>query len=64
VRLPKDCRPGGEDVLVFREGERVIIEPAERSWSPGFRRLVGAPPDDSMPPREQPRRGDRRRKLG
>ena len=42
VRLPKACRfPGQEEVLVRREGRRVILEPADE-WSDEFRACLGA----------------------
>ena len=42
VRLPKECRfaPQGE-VLVRREGRRVILEAADE-WSDEFRACLGA----------------------
>jgi antitoxin VapB len=42
VRLPKDCRfTAQEDVIVRREGRRVIIEPADE-WPEQFRTCLGA----------------------
>jgi antitoxin VapB len=42
VRLPKECRfPGQGDVLVRREGRRVILEAADE-WSDEFRACLGA----------------------
>lgn len=41
VRLPKDCRfEGQEEVLVRREGDRVILEPADE-WSQEFLDCLG-----------------------
>ena len=42
VRLPKDCRfTAGDEVVVRREGRRVILEPADE-WSDEFRTCLGA----------------------
>ena len=42
VRLPKACRfPALQEVLVRREGRRVILEPADE-WSDAFRACLGA----------------------
>jgi antitoxin VapB len=42
VRLPKECRfPAQREVLVRREGRRVILEPADE-WSDAFRASLGA----------------------
>ena len=57
VRLPKEYRFEDEDsVLIYRRGNRVILEPAEPEWSPDFLELAGAAPDfpypDEPPPAE------------
>ena len=42
VRLPKACRfAAAKDVLVRREGRRVILEPADE-WPDEFRACLGA----------------------
>ena len=42
VRLPKACRfPAAQDVVVRREGRRVILEPADE-WPDAFRACLGA----------------------
>ncbi|MDO8678105.1 MAG: AbrB/MazE/SpoVT family DNA-binding domain-containing protein [Acidobacteriota bacterium] len=42
VRLPKACRfPARAEVLVRREGRRVILEPADE-WPEEFRACLGA----------------------
>jgi antitoxin VapB len=42
VRLPKECRfPAQREVLVRREGRRVILEPADE-WSDEFRACLGS----------------------
>jgi virulence-associated protein VagC len=41
VRLPKACRfPALQEVLIRREGRRVILEPADE-WSTEFRACLG-----------------------
>ena len=42
VRLPKECRfLAQREVVVRREGRRVILEPADE-WSPEFRSCLGS----------------------
>lgn len=42
VRLPKECRLSDQrEVLVRREGRRVILEPADE-WPEAFRACLGA----------------------
>jgi len=53
VRLPKDCRfPNGDEVLVRREGRRVILEPADE-WSEEFRACLGAWSEDIPRPKQR-----------
>jgi antitoxin VapB len=61
VRLPKQCRMPGAEVTVRREGQRLIIEPLEASWSPEFVKafLEDRAPDVTFPPRLQPRKHER-----
>ena len=45
VRLPKECRFEGDEVLIRREGDRVILEPAgKRGWSQAFIDVISGPP--------------------
>ena len=43
VRLPKSCRfpDDQQEVVVRREGQRVVLEPANE-WPPEFRAVLGA----------------------
>jgi antitoxin VapB len=58
VRLPKEFRFDGEEVLIHREGERVILEPKPRAvWPEGFFRSIRIddetferPPQGELPP--------------
>ncbi len=57
VRLPKEYRFENQDeVRISRDGERVILEPAQRRWSRAFLELSGTAPDfpypDEPPPAE------------
>ena len=57
VRLPKEFRFEGQDeVVVSRQGDRVILEPVKRTWSQKFLELAGSAPDfpypDEPPPAE------------
>ena len=50
VRLPKACRfPALQEVLVRREGRRVILEPADE-WSNEFRACLGGWRDEIRRP--------------
>lgn len=55
VRLPKECRfrKDQREVLVRREGRRVILEPAD-DWPDAFRACLGAWPDDIPRPPSKP----------
>lgn len=53
VRLPKACRfLEQQEVLVRREGNRVILE-ATDEWSDEFRACLGAWPEDIPRPRQR-----------
>lgn len=53
VRLPKDCRfPEQREVLVRREGRRVILEPADE-WPDRFRNCLGAWPGEIPRPKQR-----------
>jgi len=54
VRLPKEFRFEGDEVLVSRQGERVILEPAKASWSRRFLALAGSAPDFPYPEEPPP----------
>jgi virulence-associated protein VagC len=43
IRLPRQCRfpEGQREVVVRREGERVILEPSD-DWPEEFKRCLGA----------------------
>ena len=42
VRLPKECRfVAQQEVVVYREGRRVILEPTDE-WSEEFRASLGS----------------------
>lgn len=59
VRLPKECRFASQgEVLVRRQGRRVILEAADE-WSDEFRACLGAWPGKIPRPRQQ-RVGDLR----
>jgi len=55
VRLPKAFRfEGEEEVLVSRQGDRVILEPVKRTWSRRFLDLAGSAPDFPYPEEPPP----------
>jgi antitoxin VapB len=50
VRLPKEYRfQDAEEVLISRQGRRVILEPVKRSWSRKFLALAGSAQDFPYP---------------
>jgi antitoxin VapB len=49
VRLPQEFRFEGEEVLISRQGNRVILEPVKRTWSRRFLDLAGSAPDFPYP---------------
>jgi antitoxin VapB len=52
VRLPKECRfVAQREVLVRREGRRVILEPADE-WSPEFRACLGSVSEEIPRPKQ------------
>ena len=51
VRLPKQYRfESQSEVLICREGGRVVLEPAKRTWSRRFLQLAGSAKDFPYPP--------------
>ena len=56
VRLPKEFRFEGSAVRISREGERVILEPIEKSRWPKsfFERLAKSPLSDDVTLAKQP----------
>jgi antitoxin VapB len=61
VRLPKEFRFESDSVLVHREGEAVILEPADE-WPEGYvKSFAGAPDDFSRPSQGE---ADAREDLG
>ena len=61
VRLPKEFRFEGDTVLVRREGNAVILEPAKQGWPEGYFESLGDVPDDFVRPPQG--KFEKRRKL-
>ncbi|MEZ4302488.1 MAG: AbrB/MazE/SpoVT family DNA-binding domain-containing protein [Polyangiaceae bacterium] len=55
VRLPRECRfpEGQREVLVRREGRRVILEPVDE-WPEAFRSCLGAWSEEIERPAQKP----------
>lgn len=50
VRLPKEYRfQNAEEVLIYRQGRRVILEPVKRAWTREFLALAGSAQDFPYP---------------
>jgi virulence-associated protein VagC len=50
VQLPKEYRfQDSDEVLIYRQGHRVILEPLKGSWSPAFLALAGSARDFPYP---------------
>jgi antitoxin VapB len=58
VRLPRSCRfpDDPDEVVVRREGRRVILEPVDE-WPAAFHRCLGAWSDEIERPPSHPVRG-------
>lgn len=55
VRLPREYRFEGQDeVVIYRQGERVVLEPERRSWSRKFVELAGSARDFPYPEEPPP----------
>ena len=58
VRLPKGYRfEGQSEVLIYRNGHRVVLEPIQRHWSEAFIALAGSAEDfpyPAEPPEAEP----------
>ncbi|HSK78491.1 MAG TPA: type II toxin-antitoxin system VapB family antitoxin [Thermoanaerobaculia bacterium] len=55
VRLPREYRfEGQEEVLISREGEKVVLQPVRRKWSRAFLELAGSAPDFPYPDEPPP----------
>jgi antitoxin VapB len=62
VRLPKEFRFAGTEVLIHRVGSAVVLLPKAKSWDTLVDSLAKFPPD-FMEDREQPVEIDRREPL-
>jgi antitoxin VapB len=60
VRLPKEFRFEGTEVLIKRAGSAVVLFPKAKSWDALIHSLAKFP-SDFMEEREQPRKAERRR---
>lgn len=63
VRLPREVRFEGTEVLVHKEGSRVILEAVHPSWSKEFVEMFTTKPETPFPERDQPRGFEKRAKL-
>ncbi|MDP3294236.1 MAG: type II toxin-antitoxin system VapB family antitoxin [Nevskia sp.] len=43
VRLPKEFRMSGTEVRIWKEGNRVVMEPVDTGWEPLFAALAELP---------------------
>lgn len=59
VRLPKECRLVGDEVLIRKQGNQLIIEPVDKGWSTRFLAMFLGPPDATFPLREQSKQRER-----
>jgi antitoxin VapB len=50
VRLPKEFRLKGTEVSIRKEGEKIILEPLEKTrWAEGFWDIFTSDPDFEIP---------------
>lgn len=59
VRLPKAFRLPGEEVKIFKQGNRVVLEPIETTWDTFFESLNEFPDDFLKEGRNQPSQQER-----
>ena len=56
VRLPKDFRIAGDEVLIEKSDDRLIVKPLRRQWSRRFLDSFGAATDLKSPRQPRPAR--------
>ena len=56
VRLPKSCRFPDTDheVLIQKEGDRIVLTPMRPGWSDRFLRSLGSWDEDIERPKQEP----------
>lgn len=54
VRLPKEFRLQGKEVIISRQGNKIILEPIENSWEQWFASLEQFSDDFMATGHEQP----------
>ena len=54
VRLPKEFRLPGNEVKIYKEGDRLILEPIKMTWDVMFEALDEFPEDFMEGGRNQP----------
>jgi len=59
VRLPKAFRMKGKEVKISRQGDKIILEPIETSWSAWFSALDDFSDDFMQDGRDQPEQQER-----
>ncbi len=60
VRLPKAFRLPGDEVKIYKQGNRVILEPVETTWDELFESLNEFPDDFMENGRNQPAMQERK----
>jgi antitoxin VapB len=60
VRLPKEFRFQGKEVKIYKEGNKIILEPIESSWEQWFTSLSQFSDDFMENGREQPEQAQER----
>ena len=56
VRIPKDFRIDGDEVLIEKDDDRLILKPLRRRWSQQFLESFGAAVDLKRPRQPRPQR--------
>jgi antitoxin VapB len=62
VRLPKECRLAGEEVLVRKMGSMVVLSPLPSAYSDEFREMLLGP-EDTVIHRAPQGRAERRERV-
>lgn len=59
ISLPQNFRISGDEVQLYRQGKKIILEPVEKSWNALFDSLSDFPDDFFSEGRQQPEAQDR-----
>lgn len=59
ISLPQNYKISGDEVRIYRQGKKIILEPVEKTWGSLFESLNDFPDDFMSAGRKQPEAQDR-----